>query len=111
MGKGAEAAVLNGASRRFARWFANEVKRGGRVAAPDGERERYMFGAFVPAVEGERVPFSEFERQPGRFLSAVAAASGLDNPVVYAEQSAGFVRVMAGSHGRVRDDLGGFILG
>lgn len=111
MRNGVESAAFGEQARAFVRWFAGEVKTSGRVAALDGEREAYAFGEFVPERVGESVPVSEFDRMPGRFVSAAVAASALDAPVLFAEAKAGFVRVMTGTVRPVSADLSGFVLG
>lgn len=111
MRDGVVSAAFGAQAREFVRWFAREVKESGRVAAMEDECERYEFGEFVPEFVGEQVTASEFDRRPGRYVSAVVRASRLDAPVLFAQAQAGFVRVMAGSVRPVGADLEGFVLG
>lgn len=111
MRDGVASAAFGSQARAFVRWFAREVKASGRVAALEDVTERYEFGTFVPEFVGESVPASEFDRMPGRFVSAAVRGSRLDAPVLYAESKAGFVRVMAGAVRPVGADLSGFVLG
>lgn len=106
-----ESAVIGSGSRQFGRWMVGELRQREQVAAVDGDRERFEFGAFVPTGKGVRVPVEEFERSPGRVIEGVTRASQLDEPVVFARKWAGFVEVMAGKHGPVPADLSGYLLG
>lgn len=105
-----ESAVI-GNSSGFGRWISDELKTTVRVVAREGQRDRYEFGEFVPAVKGVRVTVLEFERSPGRIIDGVIDASALDAPVVYARKWAGFVEVMAGVVRPVGSGLSEYVLG
>lgn len=95
----------------FGRWFASELSERDRVVAPDGSQVRYEFGEFVPSGEWERVPFSEFQRCPGRVIDAVTRSSVSDNPTVGARLFAGFVEIAVGSVRALGAGLDGFVIG
>lgn len=95
----------------FGRWFASELAERDRVVAPDGTRERFEFGEFVPSGPMERVTLSEFQRSPGQVIDRVVRRSDADCPTVGARLFAGFVEIATGSVRRLGESLDGFVIG
>lgn len=95
----------------FGRWFASELAERDRLVAPDGTRERFEFGEFVPSGPMERVTLSEFQRSPGQVIDRVVRGSKSDNPAVGARLFAGFVEIATGSVRRLGAGLDGFVIG
>lgn len=89
-GSRVEIAVEYATNEEFGDWLYEEMRVRPVVAAPDGEREAFDFGAVMPSTGGIVLPREEFDRDPGFAVARLFMERRRDYPpVVLAEYKPG----------------------